>query len=99
MVGRCEDAGGSGSLGEEGVAHAPLVPVAAGRTADTHLLIANAQQRADLALDPAVDLASGSRTGENEVLHGALRRTTRPHHHVGWMTMRQFEAVQSRQVM
>jgi CRP/FNR family transcriptional regulator, cyclic AMP receptor protein len=65
---------GSGRASEERVAHRPLVPFAAGRAAHAHGLLADAQQRADLALDPAVDFAPGRGADENEMFHGGFRR-------------------------
>src|SRR5215510_14420134 len=42
-------------LGKQGVAHRPLMGLAAGGTHDAHLVLSDAQERADLARDAAVD--------------------------------------------
>jgi hypothetical protein len=62
------------SLGEGGVAHQPFVPFAACWTEGAQILLADAQERADLGLDAAVDLSSGRRTNEEEVFHDGLHR-------------------------
>src|SRR5690242_15508346 len=59
-------------LHERGIAHWPLVHFAAGRTEGAHVLLPDTQQRADLAFNPAVDLAAGVRADENQVFHSVL---------------------------
>src|SRR5262249_42229908 len=56
---------GRAAVAENGVTDRPFVPFVAGRATGTHFLLANSQQRADLALDAAVDLAAGRRTDED----------------------------------
>ena len=46
--------------------------LAAGRALHAHGLVPDAQQRTDLALEPAVDLPPGSGADEDEVFHGRL---------------------------
>ena len=50
------------------------MPFAAGRAKGAHVLLADAQEGADLALDAAVDFASGRRANEDEVFHDCLHR-------------------------
>ena len=59
----------SGCLGKQGLAHRPFMGLAARGTCHAHLVLADAQQRADLALDTAVDCASGFRADKDEVFH------------------------------
>jgi hypothetical protein len=61
--------GVAGSFSQEGIAHRPCVPCPARRAKGAHVLLADAQKRADLAPDAAVDLASGGRAHEDEVFH------------------------------
>ena len=53
--------GAVGGPGQEGVAHRPVVPFAAGRAPCADALLPDAQEGADLALDAAVDLLKGQR--------------------------------------
>ena len=74
---RCDGRGprpGSGSLGEGGVAYRPFVPFAACRTEGAQILLADAQERADLGLDAGVDFSARRRASEKEMLHGRLHR-------------------------
>src|SRR5438445_5049785 len=66
----------SSGFRQEGVAHRPLVPLAAGRTMGADFLLADAQERADLALDTAVNLASRRRADEYEMFHDGLHWRT-----------------------
>src|SRR6516164_3908285 len=59
----------SGCLGKQGLAHRPFMGLAARGTCHAHFVLADAQQRADLALDTAVDCASGFRADKDEVFH------------------------------
>src|SRR5688572_29481257 len=71
---------------QECIAHRPFMPVAAGRAECADRLLANAQQGADLALDPTVDVASSCWANENEVFHGELRAWNIAQHRVDAMT-------------
>jgi hypothetical protein len=62
------------SLGEGGVAHQPFVPFAACWTEGAQILLADAQERADLGLDAGVDFSARRRASEEEMLHDRLHR-------------------------
>src|SRR5260221_14574308 len=66
----------SGSFRQDRVAHSPFVPLAACGAVGADGVVPDAQQCADLALDAAVDFASGRRADKDEVLHDSLHRTT-----------------------
>ena len=58
-----------GRLHEGRVPHPPLMRFAACRTDRTNRLFANAQERADLARNPAVDRSPSMRANEYEMFH------------------------------
>ena len=70
------DAARSGGLRQEGVAHRPFVPLAAGRTRARIFCSRMRKQRADLALDAAVDLASRRWADEDQMFHDGLHWRT-----------------------
>src|SRR6478752_2982248 len=57
----------AGRLCQESIPHRPLMPPAAGGAKNAEILLPDAQERADLALDAAVDLASRGWAYEDEV--------------------------------
>jgi hypothetical protein len=69
--------GVAGSFRQKRIAHRPCVPCAARRAKGAHVLLADAQKRADLAPDAAVDLASGRRAHEDEMFHDRSRAGVR----------------------
>src|SRR5712691_870902 len=79
----------SGGACQEGVAHRPFVPLPAGRAQAANGPLADTQQGADLALDAAVDRASGRRADEDEVLHDHLPRRILAVYRGGRMTTMQ----------
>ena len=64
----------AGRLCQESIPHRPLMPPAAGGAKNAEILLPDAQERADLALDAAVDLASRGWAYEDEVFHNRLHR-------------------------
>ena len=62
------------ALCQESVPHRPLMPLAASGAKNAQILLPDAQECADLALDAAVDLASRGRAYEDEVFHNRLHR-------------------------
>src|SRR5437899_2974935 len=60
---------GSRGLCQERVTYSPFVEFVACGTMDSHILLPDAQKRANLGLYAAVDLPPGRRAHEDEVLH------------------------------
>jgi hypothetical protein len=83
---RCarDTASGLRGLCQKGVSYPPLVQFAACRTVDAHILVPDAEQRADLCLNATVDLPSRGGANENEVLH----RESPPHAHYSGVSCR-----------
>src|SRR5437867_3041246 len=67
---RCEMSLCSGGFCQERLADAPFVQFAARGAMNTHVLLPDAQQGADLALNAAVDTSTGRGAHENEMFHG-----------------------------
>ena len=62
-----------GSLKKPGLADLPIMALAADRAAREHVVALDAQQGIEFAVDPDVDISSGLRTNEVQMLHDCLR--------------------------
>ena len=87
---------GSRGLCQERVTYSPFVEFVACGTMDSHILLPDAQKRANLGLYAAVDLPPGRRAHEDEVLHRVPPPQTHiSHHRVVTMMTLQSRAMQN----
>ena len=91
---------GSRGLCQERVTYSPFVEFVACGTMDSHILLPDAQKRANLGLYAAVDLPPGRPVAGHTKMRCSIaflhRSTHIPHHRVVTMTTMQSRAMQNR---